>query len=258
MARNKPTAKSQGLTRLDEIVGYVKCIAEDRRDYWAMQSLLGGFEKAFCAELAYCLNQNRIKGVSNCTQLWRLEYKIDESPRMDIAQIKSIGPEASSSIRIADIIEMKVAHYAYMSGEAKGTYERNVAKHLVDSMAADFNKYTPVIPNCKNSTHLFRIGVLLETRPTKDYVPAVLLNGGVKYGFLSPKTNGVRTTIRGLDNDHEQALMNSPIWSKNIPKNDPVAWHLYDPFVLGTAFGWRVRWHIIGVHNKVYLKIKET
>lgn len=91
----------------------------------------------------------------------------------------------------------------------------------------------------------------------KDNTHELILNGGVNYGYLTSKTSGARTTISGLDNDYEQALLNSPVWSKNIPKSDPVAWHLYDPFLLGTTFGWRVRWHIIGVHDIVQLVKKK-
>lgn len=149
MARNEHRPYEMELGRLDDIVGYVQCIAQDRPKYWAMQSLLGGFEKALCGELAYCLNQKRMKRVSNCRELWRLEYKIGESPRMDIARIESTDHKTPSSIMIADIVEMKVAHYAYVSGKAKKKYERNVAKHLVNSMTADFEKYKQAIPNCK-------------------------------------------------------------------------------------------------------------
>lgn len=227
--------------RLDEIVGYVQNIATSRRDYWAMQSLLGGFEKALCCELAYLLNGEELKAWQSLDnrRIWRLEYKRNKSRRIDIARIVNVGRK-NNSFRIDEAIEIKVAHLCYDSKLSERI--NNVGRYLIVGMMNDLVKYT--VPKGRG-TNMFRIGVLLETiRVSSLSIDHKMLNSGARYGWLNDN-------MESLNADIDLEIVRNK--KKETAGKERRRWYVYSPTCLGNMFGWQVRWHIIGVHNEVRL-----
>jgi len=227
--------------RLDEIVGYVQNIATYRRDYWAMQSLLGGFEMTLCGELAYLLNGEELKAWQSIDnrRIWRSEYKRMKSPRIDIARIVNEDGR-KNSFRIDEAIEIKVAHLCY--GSKLSERINNVGRYLIKHMEEDIEKYKW---QEGERTNLFCVGVLLETvRESSVSIDHRMLNSGVRYGWLNNEMESW--------NAEKYPEITKNI-KKVITKKEERRWYVYSPACLGNMFGWQVRWHIIGVHNEVRL-----